>query len=398
MKNNYQGEEIDLIEILHKIWNCKFKIILSTLITIIAVYLYYGKVTPTFKATTDIKPISTFEEFNYEAYNIYINQNNHEQNNAETLQNQKTDINLKTLNFNKIDKQYLMSLFVDKIEEGKIIADAIKKSDLIDRKNYSNEKEYEDAIIKFISSIVIIPSIKESNKEFSGNLKIVANIKDKKKWNKLLESINKLINESVQIYLIDNLQNKILIQKNIIEFMINDIDQKISNALDNYESVIKAKLAFLEEQAQIARALEIRKNNLIEAQSFSTDTGIIASLKTQIPYYTRGYEMIEKEIELIKNRTITDRKLFTPEIILLQKEKNDINIYLSKKIRRIENLIKKSPIMGNNNFNAGNINYLTTKYKSNQSPLSKVLILSALIGFVLSTLYFLLEGAIKKRK
>jgi len=396
MKNNYKNEEIDLIEILHNIWNCKFKIILSTLIAIMVAYLYHGTAKPTFTATTEVKPISTFEEFNYHAYNLYSIKINKEMeiDPVDEVTGEVTG-SRRIINFNRIDKDYLLILLIDKIKEGKIINDAIKKLDLIDRKNYDNEKEYEDAITELTSSIVVIPPITDEDTNISTHWKIVADIKDIKQWNKFLKYINKTLSESVQIYLADNLKKKILNEKKFVEFKFNDIDQKISNSLINYEMVISARLAFLEEQAKIARSLNIARNKLIEEQSFETDSGMITTLRAKIPYYMRGYEMIEKEIELTQGRT--DVNLFIPEIILLEKEKNALKINILDKIKRMENLIKQTPIVGNNNFSAGRVSYSTTRYESNKSPLSTVLILTALIGFILSTLYFLLEDAIKKR-
>ena len=391
MKNNYKNEEIDLLEILHSIWISKFKIILSTLITIIAVYLYYENDKPTFLATTEIKPISTFEEFEYNIFNDYSTQVNNELG----VRSRRGNTSNTRVNFNRIDKDYLYNLLIDKIKEGKITTDAIKKLDLIDRRNYINEQEYENAVLKLASSITVIPVDKDS--EISTNWNIVANVKDIKQWNKFLKYIDKALNESVRIYLAENLQKKIINEKKFIEFKINDIDQIISNSLINYENVISAKIAYLEEQAKIARTLKIPKNTLSESQSFEIDTLMITTLASgaQIPYYSRGYEVIEKEIELIQNRTNVN--FFIPEIISLKKEKKNISVNKIEKVKRIEALIKQTPIMANNNFVAGRISYLTTSYKNNKSPLSTILILTALFGFVLSTLYFLLEGAIKKR-
>ena len=64
---------------------------------------------------------------------------------------------------------------------------------------------------------------------------------------------------------------------------------KIQNAYDNYDREISRKLVFLREQAEIARKLNIPKNNYVEAQSFVNDTGLIANLSAQIPYYMKGF-------------------------------------------------------------------------------------------------------------
>ena len=60
-------------------------------------------------------------------------------------------------------------------------------------------------------------------------------------------------------------------------------------------------MAFLREQSAIARKLGV-KNNTIETQSFGGKNSVVTNVKTDTPLYLRGYEAIEKEIELIEAR------------------------------------------------------------------------------------------------
>ena len=72
-KKIQQSNEVDLLELIIIVWQNKFKIILTTLITVIIAYGLQFIQKPLFKATTEIKPITTFDEVNYETYNAYIN-------------------------------------------------------------------------------------------------------------------------------------------------------------------------------------------------------------------------------------------------------------------------------------------------------------------------------------
>jgi hypothetical protein len=51
----------------------------------------------------------------------------------------------------------------------------------------------------------------------------------------------------------------------------------------------------------IARKLGIKKNT-IESQMFDTQNTVVTNVKTDTPFYLRGYEAIEEEINLIKGR------------------------------------------------------------------------------------------------
>jgi hypothetical protein len=44
------------------------------------------------------------------------------------------------------------------------------------------------------------------------------------------------------------------------------------------------------------------KKNTIESQMFDTQNTVVTNVKTDTPFYLRGYEAIEEEINLIKGR------------------------------------------------------------------------------------------------
>ena len=74
-KKNHYSEEINLAELIFIIWTNKWKVVLVTSIVVITM-LNFLLNQPTskllYRATTDIRPISTFDEFDYELYNNYL--------------------------------------------------------------------------------------------------------------------------------------------------------------------------------------------------------------------------------------------------------------------------------------------------------------------------------------
>ena len=81
IKKTKLSNEIDLTEIFITIWNYKLKIFLFITFAIFMMFLFIinqpeNKIS--YLAQTDIKPISTFDEFEYESYNDYLKNTNNE--------------------------------------------------------------------------------------------------------------------------------------------------------------------------------------------------------------------------------------------------------------------------------------------------------------------------------
>ena len=205
-------------------------------------------------------------------------------------------------------------------------------------------------------------------------------------------------------------------------FKLDDIKVKINNSIKDYEVETKNRLAFLTEQAAIARTLDIKKNT-IESQVFSTQNSVITNVKTDTPYYLRGYEAIEKNIQLIKNRK--NKESFVKNLFELEKQKRDLekdktleraernkvflekilslenfkkNLLEDKTLERMELLFNNTPIVANGeDFIAGNIIYQNTEYKTSHSLKSQILI-AMIIGFIFAFFYVSLSKLIQQRK
>ena len=67
-KKNQHDDEIDFIEIILIILNNKFKIFLITFASVIAMFIYQTNQQTLYLATTEIKPISAVDQFEFETY------------------------------------------------------------------------------------------------------------------------------------------------------------------------------------------------------------------------------------------------------------------------------------------------------------------------------------------
>jgi hypothetical protein len=217
-------------------------------------------------------------------------------------------------------------------------------------------------------------------------------VSDKQSWRNFLEIIEKKGNEKVRQYLISQFNTNLDILSNRSKFELQDIDQNIANELEDYKNSISSRLAFLNEQAEIARTLNIARNTL-KVEKFQTDNTVITDIKSENSYYLKGYEMIEKEISLINSR-----KNLEPFIKnLLELKKNKRSILQDNKIERLKNLFSETPAYDKSEFTAAKIDYVATVYKSNQS-LKKILGISLIIGLLISFIYVFFINVIASRK
>jgi len=205
-------------------------------------------------------------------------------------------------------------------------------------------------------------------------------------------------------------------------FGLEDINTQISNALTDYERKTSDRLAFLHEQAEIARKLGVAKNT-IEAQTFSAKNGMVANINTDTPFYLRGYEAIEKEIELIalrkdirafiggffdleqnKRALEQDKTLQRAEKnkvfleILLELEKKQRALEQDKILERAESLFASTPIVSQNDFLAVSARIEVTEFKSQSNKRILYAALSILLGGMLGAMYVLVSNSIRKRK
>ena len=361
-------DEIDLLEIFQTLWNGKWIILATTLISLLAMFGYLFSQKIDFKATTEIKPISS------SINEIYLPSND--------------------LGFFKVTPDLLLSLYIEQLEERIIFEEAILKYELLDPKNFEDEQTFKDAVVKFAFEIKILPPINVDRKSkgiVRMNWLIDAEYYDENKWKQFLSYMNSSTNQNVRNNLQKSFKNALGVAKQKQAFMIEDINTKIENALSDYDRKISDKLFFLKEQAAIARTLGVAKNT-IESQTFGDS--IIANFQTKTPYYLRGYKAIEKEIELMEERQ--DKKAFIPTLLKLDQEKRTLK-QDGILLERAEALFNNTPIMKGDDFLAASVKVGATDFEPKNRKIV-MLSLGAILGGMIASLYVLISNAMRRRK
>ena len=143
MKKKNYNDEIDIAEIILNLWENKIKIIGITTAFLILGFLYFNSLDKNLIATTNIKPISTFENDKYKLYNSLAGEG--------------------VVNINQKD---LLDLFIEKIKTEEIIKDGIIKFELINKDDFQTESDYQEMIHQtaiLVTDQIIPPSVDEKN-------------------------------------------------------------------------------------------------------------------------------------------------------------------------------------------------------------------------------------------
>lgn len=289
-KTNFKNE-ISLNDIFFLIWNERKIIFLTIGLAIILAFIYLksqASVVPVYKASTDIRPISSFDEFEYETYNNFIQNKIYEKKNNE--------ISIIDFNYKKIDKKYLINLFIEKLSEDSYLSDLIEKAELLNKNDYNNIKEYDDAIFNLKNKINFNPITDNNFKQ--NNWKINFVTEDKDKWENFLKIAEKNTNLEIKKFLLKKFNSSILNEKQLVDFKLDDINSRLTSEMkdDILQNNLRKQKQLLETDESVQR-LKIIFNTtpVINSTKF-----FAARLKVESTNYVKiNDEIDEKSILLV---------------------------------------------------------------------------------------------------
>ncbi len=307
MKKVIANDEIDLSKVILTTWKNKWTVILIAVITLTIGLSYYiinpKKTESTFRAETQIQPLSVFDDTVYDEYNTFfyrsfdkvkqnqINETIAANNNTSNHNYALLALNLRRANLfertdlNQIDRLYLFNLFIEKIKQKSLIIRTIKELNFINKNEYKNDNEYESAISELASSIKI------SNLKDQGsfiNIDYSTTIKSKKIWEQLLNLIEKNANNEIQNFLKKEFDSFILILENLKKYSIEDIENLINSTQDEKVSIdLRKKIIRLNEDKDVDRIKSIfNKTPIVKSNNFTAAKFTIKSSD----YSYKGYE------------------------------------------------------------------------------------------------------------
>ena len=376
-KSKIVYEEINLMELMHTVWKGKWKISVAAIISFIAVLSYQSIQKNNFTAITEIKPLSSLEINKYLALNNMT---------IKARANTNT-----TGKISKITPSKLLNLYLDALEDRSIFEDAMHKFNLLEASQYNNDQEYNEAIIRLASSIKILsPSVTSGHLEKgkTENSYHTINFKyhDAKKWKSVLIYVDEFANKIAKKTLLEQYNNILSFLIEEQKYQLEDITIEINNYLIDYDREVIDRIAYLKEQSEIAEELGIKKNT-IEVQKFGNQNTLFSNVKTASPFYLRGYEAINKEIELIEVRE--NKKAFIKELFDLEKEKRAIE--QDQTVKRVKLAIQPFVLANNKEFSAASINAIRTKFKYKDNK--KMFVPAIVIGLIVGVFYLIISNA-----
>ena len=419
------NDEIDLSRVFRVILNGKIKI---TIIVIISIFCAIGfsrnLPAPTITSITEIKPLGESQ------LNVFDLSN--------------------SLEIYLIDSSRLYNNYFDLLEERTALRSAVKKFEIISRENYKNNEKYEEAVSLASHDIEIdySPSyVSFANKDgVNKHSTIILQGRDKSKLFELIKYIkdenNRLTIKNIEqefenkiftlrkldelkkkkiLIRIQNKKDEYDVQMNkalqILNFQIEDLDTEIENSINDYKYQITRKLTYLAEQAALARELDIAR---ADKGIVNYSNSILAI--TDSTFYLMGYEAIEKEIQIIKNRKDIEKFAVNEELLKrkrdleqnkVQQRKEDTKLYLDgiltlkNKLRdidrnevlflRAEELFKQNLTEFTDNFESVIFDPYSTKFKSQPvTSFSKILVMTIILGLIIGLFYVIIEEKTKK--
>ena len=401
--------EINLIDWLMLVWKGKWKITLAIFISMMIAIIYHNinkSQTISFISKTEILPITIDEESNYiPLQNIEVGKDMFEYNME--IANSPNENNYETLTANNSMKSklfvgssikyQLLSLFIEILNERKVFQKGIKKYNIIDANSFSDINKYNEEVVKLASSIKIISPM-NIDKRKKGGVEISYAIiefkhHDVENWKAVLKYAEKLANENVKKNLLNKIDIMMSIEEQKIAHQLEDVTILINNIVDDYDRETKNRVKYLREQSEIAKKLGIAQNT-IEVQTFGNQNALLSNVKTDSPFYLRGYEAIDKEIELIDMRT--DKRAFVDGLLELEQKKRKLQ--QDKTIQRTKLVLNSTPLGENSDFLAASINTSSTTFEFVDNSPIKSIFSAMIFGLIIGIFYVSINNAIKSKK
>jgi len=402
------SDEIDLVAIIRTLWQGKWIILLTMFLSCVAVFLFYQFKPKQISFSAGIAIIKTTDNTNLVIEQITnkltgllslevenkqpkddlsnINTENQIINNKDNK-----EIKLNALNFIPVTQNSLLNLYLDNIVSPEVVTQAVTASKLFTDNN--SDKDYQDKLQSIIRAIKIfqVASVDQKQQTFKAFEKLSYQhrldftFNDLEKGKLFLANLHQFTNKKVRSIIVENYNQNINSFEYLRSLKLDEINDTMQLALFTYEETIKKRIEYLKEQSQIARTLGIAKNT-ISTENFSVGSGSITNVKTDTPFYFRGYEAIDKEIQLIEVRK--DPRLYANGIIELEKQKKSLED--NKNITNLKFVLSNSDLSKEDTFKAADLIALEEK-----ANLILMLLIAIVAGFVLSCLFVLVRNSLR---
>ena len=298
------------------------------------------------------------------------------------------------MEFFEVTRTSLLALYIEQLDDRTLFENAIHRYQLLDAAKYEEKQTYDDAVMALAASINIkqASDVIDGNESYLRPYTIEFEYNDRDKWKQVLLAVDTLATQSVRQILQQRFENTLTVAKQKIKFELEELDLEITDALAQYDAEMSDRLVYLTEQASIARTLGLA-TNAIATHTFVAQNEMVANINTQTPFYLRGYEAIEKEMELIQSRT--NKKAFVHGLREIEQKKRELQTDMT--LKRAVRLFNSTPVFRSNEFVAVSATPEATAF-AHRGNLPLIIALSMIIGGIFGVLDVLISAAFRKHK
>ena len=297
----------------------------------------------------------------------------------------------------------LISFFADKASDEKLILEVLDEIEILDKSNFESEKLYYDQLKKMliklkISQPIMTPENKAIYKrDYSPFWQISFTSKNKIKSKEAVYKVLSKANKDVGEFMKDNFNEYLQLLKLPYEEKIAMLESRKKLLVNQYDMSRENTIAFLEEQAKLARSIGYDKS-AEGAQNIAINILPQISLggSGNDDYYLRGYELIESQIELLNNRDDNFNK-YIPDLIQAESLIIAIKELCDENIKKLEKAFKNTPVF-NDDFKSIRYNESKISYDKVGNSNLVLLFFSLLVSLVICVLVLFLSLIISNYK
>lgn len=363
-------DEIDLFELLEKLWDGKWKIIATTFVAAVIGVIFSVEEPNSFEVSTPIQSGKPSVFIKYTSLNDLLESN---------------------LFSHSIDENSMFEMFILEFNDYEEMVDAVSTSEFVQKsiKDLDDVKK-QKALNDFAKAFEIkAPSKKGKNWTLSFE------------WHDNYEGA-RLFNDAI-LQTLSNVRN---LTKASLDDLAEAIDirnirnleglrSKLSIILQKQSLVSKKRIQYLMEESAIAKELGIETNMLdANALSQSSQNAISLSVNSNdVPFYLRGYKAIDKEIALIQSRSAEDKLLNANDYLETKEE----ILSLEKDLSSFQLRRATEAIITDNPNDWVEFNFALADVKSLKKTRLYVA-LSIVLGGIIGVVYVLISNSIGTRK
>jgi len=279
-----------------------------------------------------------------------------------------------------VNKQELLSLFIDDIKSYNGIQSFIKTYGYLEQQKDETDPEFAFRQRAAVYDFALVSPASKKGEGAQPNWSLNITTQNPKIASQIVADALALSNQNVneQLVKVFQLRSERYARKN--KFAIEDLELKTQRALAVYNMRTEAKLVGLAENAQIARAINLKDGTLFNNAS------VIISSSQEGPLYLRGYLSIEKEVLQSRENFAS----FVDELPAI--EDAILTLLQDQTLTRADEIFSKTPI-GTDQFLTAVYDLALIDYKSKTKD-TLVLALAIVLGGMLGVFVLLIRNAL----